>query len=140
MQHAEPIAPNFLGREFDVNGVGVNQAWVSDLTYIPTREGWLYLAAVLDLASRRCVGWGMQDTLEEELTLSALQMALDARAPAPGLIHHSDRGSQYASKRYRTLLDEHGIIPSMSGKGDCYASAVSFFSTLEFELRAPNEW
>ena len=92
--HAEPIAPNLLDRQFDVNGVRLNQVWVSDITYVPTREGWLYLSAVLDLASRRCVGWAMRDTLDAELAVSALEMAIASRRPEPGLIHHSDRGSQ----------------------------------------------
>ena len=103
-QHAEPIAPNLVARAFDVNGVAVNRVWVGDLTYIPTREGTVYLATVLDLASRRCVGWAMRDTMEVELVLSALRMACAARHPAPGLIHHSDRGSQYASGDYRDEL------------------------------------
>ncbi len=91
--HGEPIAPNLVARQFDVNGVAVNRVWVSDITYIPTREGWLYLASVLDLGSRRCVGWAMRETMEVDLALSALRMARDTRRPAPGLIHHSDRGS-----------------------------------------------
>lgn len=140
--HDHPIAPNLLAREFDVNGVGINRVWVSDITYIPTREGLLYLATVLDLGSRRCVGWAMRDTLEVEVALSALRMARAARAPAPGLIHHSDRGSQYTSGDYRAELAAHGMIASMSGKGDCYDNAVaeSFFSTLEFELLMKNDW
>jgi len=140
--HDNPIAPNLLAREFDVNGVGINRVWVADITYIPTREGMLYLATVLDLGSRRCVGWAMRDTLEVELALSALRMARAARAPGPGLIHHSDRGSQYTSGDYRTELTAHGMIASMSGKGDCYDNAVaeSFFSTLEFELLMKNDW
>jgi putative transposase len=92
--HAEPIAPNLLARKFEVSGVGVNRIWVADITYIPTREGWLYLASVLDLGSRRCVGWAMRDTLEVDLALSALRMARETRRPAAGLIHHSDRGTQ----------------------------------------------
>ncbi|MDB4914798.1 MAG: Integrase catalytic region [Gemmatimonadetes bacterium] len=92
--HAEPIASNRLERNFDVHGVAVNTTWVADITYIPTREGVLYLAAVLDLSSRRCVGWAMDDTMEVDLVLSALRMARLVRRPAPGLIHHSDRGSQ----------------------------------------------
>jgi transposase InsO family protein len=140
--HAEPIAPNLLARQFDVNGVAVNRVWVGDLTYIPTREGTLYLATVLDLGSRRCVGWAMRDTMEDELVLSALRMACDARNPAPGLIFHSDRGSQYASGAYRDELDKQGMIASMSGKGDCYDNAVaeSFFATLEFELLMKHDW
>jgi transposase InsO family protein len=140
--HDHPIAPNVLARQFDVNGVGLNRVWVADLTYIPTREGTLYLATVLDLGSRRCVGWAMRDTMEDELTLSALRMARAARCPAVGLIHHSDRGGQYASGDYRRELEAHGMIASMSGTGDCYDNAVaeSFFSTLEFELLMQNDW
>jgi len=140
--HDDPIAPNLLARQFDVNGVGVNRIWLSDITYIPTREGWLYLATVLDLGSRRCVGWAMRDTMEVELALSALRMARAARHPAAGLIHHSDRGSQYAAGEYRAELTAHGMIASMSGKGDCYDNAVaeSFFATLEFELIMQNDW
>lgn len=140
--HDHPIAPNLLDRAFDVNGVGLNRVWVADITYIPTREGTLYLATVLDLGSRRCVGWAMRDTVEVELALSALRMAGVARCPAPGLIHHSDRGSQYTSGDYRAELAAHGMIASMSGKGDCYDNAVaeSFFSTLEFELIMKNDW
>jgi len=140
--HDDPIAPNLLARQFDVNGVGVNRIWLSDITYIPTREGWLYLATVLDLGSRRCVGWAMRDTMEVELALSALRMARAARHPATGLIHHSDRGSQYAAGEYRAELTAHGMIASMSGKGDCYDNAVaeSFFATLEFELIMQNDW
>jgi putative transposase len=140
--HAEPIAPNLLARQFDVNGVALNRVWVADLTQLPTREGPLYLATVLDLASRRCVGWAMRDTMEVELALSALRMAREARHPAPGLLHHSDRGSQYASGEYRAELAAHGMVASMSGKGDCYDNAVaeSFFSTLEFELLMQSDW
>ncbi len=140
--HGDPIAPNLLARQFNVHGVAVNRVWVSDITYIPTREGWLYLATVLDLGSRRCVGWAMREEMEVELTLSALRMARDARRPAPGLIHHSDRGSQYAAGAYRAELAAHGMIASMSGKGDCYDNAVaeSFFATIEFELIMKNDW
>jgi transposase InsO family protein len=140
--HAQPIAPNLVARVFDVNGVAVNRVWVGDLTYIPTRDGPLYLATVLDLGSRRCVGWAMRDTMEVELVLSALRMAWDARHPAPGLIFHSDRGSQYASGEYRDELAKYGMMASMSGKGDCYDNAVaeSFFATLEFELLMKHDW
>ena len=140
--HNHPIAPNVLARRFDVNGVGLNRVWVADITYIPTREGVLYLATVLDLGSRRCVGWAMRDTLEVELALSALRMACRARRPAPGLIHHSDRGSQYTSRAYRAELTAHGMVASMSGTGNCYDNAVaeSFYSTLEFELVMRNDW
>lgn len=141
-QHDDPIAPNLLARQFAVTGVGLNRVWVGDITYVPTREGALYLATILDLASRRCVGWAMRDTLEGELAMSALEMARVARRPEPGLIHHSDRGSQYTSDAYRTALAAHGMIASMSGKGDCYDNAVaeSFFSTLEFELLMKSDW
>lgn len=141
-----PIAPNLLARQFgvhDANGVrACNQVWVSDITYVPTRAGFLYLAIVLDLASRRVVGWAMRDDLAAELTVGALQMALDARRPAPGLIHHSDRGVQYACTAYRARLEAHGLCASMSRTGDCWDNAVaeSFFATLERELIMRNDW
>jgi len=148
--HAHPIAPNLLERQFDVNGVvnGVagprelNRVWISDITYIPTREGFLYLAIVLDLASRRVVGWSMQDTLEAELALAALRMAIAQRGPAPGLLHHSDQGVQYACDAYRRLLTAYRMKASMSKKGDCWDNAVaeSFFSTLELELIDTSDW
>ena len=140
--HNDPIAPNLLGRQFDVRGVALDRVWVSDITYLPTREGWVYLATVLDLGSRRCVGWAMRDTLEVELALSALRMAREARQPGPGLILHSDRGSQYAAREYQGELAAHGMVASMSGKGNCYDNAVaeSFFATLEFELIMKNDW
>jgi putative transposase len=139
-QHAYGIAPNLLNRQFDVSEV--NRVWVSDITYIPTRQGWLYLATVLDLASRRCIGWAMRETLDVDLALSALRMALGARCPSPGLLHHSDRGIQYACDDYRTLLAEHEIVASMSNKGDCWDNAVaeSFFATLELELIIKRDW
>jgi len=141
--HHQPIAPNLLNRQFDVNGVrALNRIWVSDLTYVPTREGWLYLAVVLDLASRRCVGWATQATLEGDLAVRALRMALDARQPEPGWIHHSDRGGQYAARDYRELLATHRAVVSMSRKGNCWDNAVaeSFFATLELELIARHRW
>ena len=139
---AHPIAPNLLDRHFDVTGVALNQVWVSDITYVPTRAGWLYLATVLDLASRRVVGWAMRDTLDAELAVSALQMAIGARRPSPGLIHHSDRGSQYACGDYQALLAAHGMRASMSRKGNCWDNAVaeSFFATLELELIVNATW
>jgi transposase InsO family protein len=97
--HADPIAPNRVARAFDVHGVALNQIWVGDITYVPTREGFLYLATVLDLGSRRCVGWAMRNTLEVDLLISALRMAREARRPAPGLIMHTDRGSQAGFNR-----------------------------------------
>lgn len=141
-RHNDPIAPNRVARQFDVHGLAVNRVWVGDITYLPTREGFLYLATVLDLGSRRCVGWAMRDTMEVELVTSALRMARDARQPAPGLIFHSDRGSQYASAAYRAELAAHGMLASMSAKGDCYDNAVaeSFFATLEFEVLMKQDW
>jgi putative transposase len=142
-RHAYPIAPNHLNRAFDINGVrAIDRVWVADLTYIPTGEGFLYLAVVLDLASRRAVGWAMDETLEATLPLGALRMAIARRRPVPGLVHHSDRGSQYACGDYQRLLGAHRMIPSMSKRGDCYDNAVveSFFSTLEFELLMQNTW
>jgi transposase InsO family protein len=140
--HHEPIAPNLVDRRIDVNGVRLNQVWVSDITYVPTQEGWLYLAAVLDLGSRRCVGWAMRDTLDAELAVSALEMAIAARRPEPGLVHHSDRGSQYACADYRAVLATHQMIASMSRKGNCWDNAVaeSFFATLELELILNARW
>jgi transposase InsO family protein len=140
--HAYPLAPNLLRRAFDVNGVAVNQVWVSDITYVPTGEGWLFLAVVLDLASRRVVGWALRESLEAELAISALRMALLTRRPPAGLIHHSDRGVQYACTDYRALLEQHGIRASMSRRGDCWDNAVaeSFFATLDVELIARRRW
>jgi putative transposase len=139
--HADPIAPNLLARQFTVSTT-FNRVWVADLTYLPTREGVLYLATVLDLGSRRCVGWAMQDTMDVTLPLRALQQAIATRRPAPGLLHHSDRGSQYASKTYQAVLADAGMRPSMSRTGNCYDNAVaeSFFSTLEFELVMRHDW
>jgi len=131
---ALPIAPNRLNRDFQA--IAPNQKWVSDITYVPTDEGWLYLATVMDLYSRRIIGWAMQDTLADELTQAALQMAFRQSRPARGLLHHSDRGSQYASAEYQTLLTAHHGVPSMSRAGNCYDNAPmeSFFSTLKTEL------
>ena len=142
-QHAQPVAPNVLNRQFGVARVaGPDRVWVSDLTYVPTHEGWLYLAIVLELASRRVVGWAMRETLDADLALAALRMALADRRPTPGLLHHSDRGSQYACGEYRTLLAAHGIVASMSKRGDCWDNAVaeSFFATLETELILEADW
>lgn len=141
--HGYRIAPNLLERNFGLEEIGgPDRVWASDITYVPTREGWLYLAAVLDLGSRRVVGWSMRQTLEAEIATDALQMALAGRNPEPGLIHHSDRGVQYACHAYRELLDEHGIRASMSRKGDCWDNAVaeSFFATLEWELIQQSDW
>jgi transposase InsO family protein len=131
--HTLPVAPNLLARQFTVTEL--DRVWVSDITYISTWEGWLYLAAVMDLASRRIVGWAMQTTLEQSLVLRAVTAALLARRPAPGLILHSDRGSQYASHAYQGLLADHGLRPSMSRKGNCWDNAPmeSFFHTFKVE-------
>ncbi|HWL73600.1 MAG TPA: IS3 family transposase, partial [Burkholderiaceae bacterium] len=120
-KHAHPVAPNILGRDFEATGP--NQKWLADLTYVPTKEGWLYLALVLDLYARKLVGWAMSETMPQELTLSALNVALGWRDPAAGLVHHSDRGSQYAAKDYRAKLKARGITVSMSRKGDCWDNA-----------------
>jgi putative transposase len=141
--HAHPIAPNRLERRFVISEIeGVDRVWVGDITYVPTRESWLYLAVVLDLASRRVVGWAMKDTLEISLATDALTLALWRRQPKPNLLHHSDRGVQYASGDYQALLAEHGITCSMSRKGNCSSNAVaeSFFATLEWELIEESDW
>lgn len=132
-RHAQPVAANVLERQF--TAAQPNRAWVSDITYVPTGEGWLYLAAVMDLASRRIVGWSMAPTLERSLVLEALTAALHQRHPAPGLVLHSDRGSQYASAEYQALLTQHGLVPSMSRKGNCWDNAPmeSFFHSLKSE-------
>jgi len=131
--HALPIAPNLLARNFAV--ASANAVWVGDMTYIPTREGWLYLAVVLDLFSRRIVGWSMGEAITAELACRALDMAWYSRSPAPGLIFHSDRGCQYASWCYADLLAGHGIKASMSRKGNCWDNACSetLFGSLKVE-------
>lgn len=133
-KHDLPVAENVLGRDFSV--VEPNRVWASDITYIPTDEGWLYLAGVLDLCSRTAVGWSMSYSLERQLVIDALEMAYRRRMPGKGLIHHSDRGSQYASDDYRNLLKDYGMQMSMSRKGDCWDNAPmeSFFGTLKKEL------
>lgn len=132
--HRFPIAENLLARNFATPAP--NQVWVTDLTYIWTREGWLYLSAILDLYSRAVVGWAMSDRIDTELCLTALAMAARTRRPPAGLVHHSDRGSQYASHEYRQALAHHGMICSMSRRGDCWDNAVaeSFWGTLKNEL------
>jgi transposase InsO family protein len=133
-KHAMPVATNVLARNFEVDAP--NKVWVTDITYVWTWEGWLYLAAVLDLYSRRVVGWAMSASLSRELALDALDMALRTRTPPRGLLHHSDRGCQYASADYQTALAGRGIRCSMSRKGNCWDNAVaeSFFATLKTEL------
>jgi putative transposase len=132
--HPLPVAANVLGREFDPEGP--NESWVADITYVPTREGWLYLAVVEDLYSRKVVGWSMAATMESRLVVDALEMAVQRRLPGEGLVAHSDRGSQYASEHYQLLLGKHGIECSMSGVGQCWdnAPAESFFASLKKEL------
>ena len=120
-KHAHPVAPNVLGRDFEATAP--NQKWLADMTYVPTDEGWLYLALVLDLYARKLVGWAMSETMPQELTLQALGVALGWRDPDAGLVHHSDRGSQYAAKDYRKKLEARGITVSMSRKGDCWDNA-----------------
>lgn len=120
-KHAHPVAPNVLGRDFEATAP--NQKWLADMTYVPTKEGWLYLALVLDLYARKLVGWAMSETMPQELTLSALDIALGWRDPDAGLVHHSDRGSQYAARNYRKKLKARGITVSMSRKGDCWDNA-----------------
>lgn len=132
-RHDRPVAPNVLNRRF--RPAQPNQAWVSDMTYIRTAEGWLYLAVVLDLYSRKVVGWAMAPAMPASLIVSALKMAIQQRNPAPGLIVHSDRGSQYASEEYQGLLARHGLVCSMSRLGDCWDNAVveRFFLNLKME-------
>ena len=131
---AQTVAPNQLNREFTVHAP--DKVYVGDITYLPTGEGWLYLAVVLDLCSRAVVGWSMADHMRAELVNQALAMALCQRQPAAGLIMHTDRGSQYGADSYRQLLTQHGIQPSMSRKGNCWDNAVaeSFFHTLKTEV------
>jgi putative transposase len=132
--HDLPVADNLLDRQFEP--VAVNQVWVADITYIPTWEGWLYLAAVEDLYSGQIVGWSMSERMSSRLVVDALDMAVSRRLPGEGLLAHSDRGSQYASDHYQRLLERHGITCSMSRRGDCWDNAPmeSFFATLKKEL------
>jgi transposase InsO family protein len=133
--HKLPIAPNVLARNFAPGRP--HRAWVGDITYLRTREGWLYLAVLIDIGSRAVVGWATGDSLEAELAIRTLQMALENHRPPRGIVHHTDRGSQYASKEYRALLSKHGIRCSMSRRANCWDNAVaeSFFATVEKELQ-----
>ena len=133
-QHRFPVAANTLDRQFTVESP--NRVWAGDLTYVWTTEGWLYLAVILDLYSRRVIGWAMGHRLTVDLAERALTMALVNRTLRAGLLHHSDRGSQYAAASYQRVLDAHGLIPSMSRKGNCWDNACveSFFGTLKREL------
>src|SRR5438093_239180 len=139
-RHPFPVAPNVLARQFE--RAGPDQAWVTDITYLPTGEGWLYLAVIVDLCSRFAVGWAMSERVPDDLTLDALSMALARRRPAAELLHHSDRGSQYASGDYQRLLAQHGIVCRMSRLGDCWDNAVaeSFFATVKVELVHDAAW
>ena len=132
-KHTMPLAPNLLSRQF--NPSAPNLVWVADMTYIRTRRGWMYLAAVMDLFSRKIVGWATAPNMPSSLVCEALQMAIKARKPAPGLIMHSDRGGQYASKDHTVILAKHGMLASMSRKGDCWDNAVMerFFLNLKME-------
>ena len=133
-KHSQPIAPNVLDRRFDPSRP--NEAWAGDVTFVATGEGWLYLAILLDLFSRRVIGWALSDTNDRALALEALNQALRSRHPPRGLVHHSDRGSPYASEDYRAALEGAGVVASMSRTGDCWDNAVSesFFATLRAEL------
>src|ERR687889_250618 len=139
-RHSLPIAPNLLQQKFTVSEP--NRVWLADITYIPTGEGWLYLAAVLDLATRKVVGWAMRDHLRSELATAALLMAIQRQRPGPGLTHHSDRGGQYASGEYQKLLKDAEMKGSMSRTGNCYDNAPmeSFFHTLKVELVHQRRW
>ena len=130
------LAPDRLGRAFAPGAYALDSVYVGDITYIRTHEGWLYLATTIDLASRRVVGFAMADHMRASLVCDALTMALERRRPARGLIFHSDRGSQYTSREFRALLDAHGLLQSLSRRGQCWDNAVaeSFFATLKEEL------
>lgn len=129
-----PHAPRMIGAPFRADQA--NEVWVGDVTFIPTRQGWLYLAILLDLYSRHVVGWSMKTRQNTRLTLAALEMAIERRQPQPGLIHHTDQGKPYANERYQSYLEQHGLVASMSRRGNCYdnAPAETFFSTLKNEL------
>src|SRR6185295_11913432 len=142
-KHGYGTPDNELQRRFSVAEIGgPDRVWCGDITYVRTREGWLYLAVLLDLGSRMIVGWAMGESLETELSLNALRMALGRRQPQPGLLHHTDRGVQYAATDYRELLAAHDIRVSMSRRANCYDNAVaeSFFATLRWELLERHEW
>ena len=138
--HTFNIAPNLLERDFTADQP--NQKWAGDISYIWTREGWLYLAVILDLHSRRVIGWAVSDRMKRDLAIRALKMAIALRSPPPGCVFHSDRGSQYCSHDYQKILREHGLRSSMSGKGNCYDNAVveTFFKTIKAELVWRRTW
>ena len=139
-KHQQPVADNLLNREF--TPTGPNRVWTTDITYIWTLQGWVYLAVVLDLYSRRVVGWSLGNSMETALVVRALTMATNLRNPAVGLLHHSDRGSQYASREYQQLLKQHGMVCSMSRKGNCWDNAPTerFFSSLKREWLTGNHY
>ena len=142
-KHRMPVAANLIERNFDPNAIGrADRCWAGDITYIATREGWLYLAVILDLFSRRVIGWSMSSEMTAGLVINAFMMAIGRRRPPRGLIAHSDRGSQYASRAFQRVLREHGVICSMSRKGDCWDNAVieSFNATIKTELIHRSEW
>jgi putative transposase len=132
-KHDMPVAENLLDRNFEAGGP--DEKWTADITYIPTAEGWLYLAVVMDLYTRMIVGWSMEARMTRELVINALRMAYFRRHPKPGLMHHSDRGSQYCSHDYQAVLTEYGMVASMSRKGNCWDNAPmeSFFNSLKNE-------
>jgi putative transposase len=134
-RHEDPIAPNLLNRDFAPQGP--NLVWAGDITYIPTAEGWLYLAVLIDLWSRRIVGFAMSDHIDRQLVMDAFRDAVGQRNPPRGLMHHTDRGSQYTSSDYQEMLDDAGVVSSMSRKGNCWDNAPteSVFSTIKTELR-----
>ncbi len=138
--HCFNIAPNALNRDFTADAP--NQKWAGDISYIWTREGWLYLAVMIDLHSRRIIGWAVSNRLKRDLAIRALDMAVALRKPPPGCIHHTDRGSQYCSHDYQKRLRQHGFKVSMSGKGNCYDNAVveTFFKTVKAELIWRQTW
>ena len=138
-QHRFPVAPNRLAQQF--TATALTQKWLADLPYSPTAEGWLYLAGVMDLYSRKIVGWAMDERMTTDLVTQALQMACHRRQPAPGLLHHSDRGSQYASHEYQRVLAAYGMVGSMSRRGNCYDNAPieSFWATLKTEAPDANQ-
>jgi transposase InsO family protein len=138
--HNYPVAPNVLNRQFEQSAP--NRAWAADITYFSTKQGWLYLAIVLDLFSRRVVGWSMSQYIDAELVLSALSMGIQTRLPAPGLLVHTDRGSQFACRDYRSFVEAHAISASMSRKRDCWDNAVveSFFASMKCEIKPEQVW
>jgi transposase InsO family protein len=138
--HTFHIAPNLLERDFTADQP--NQKWAGDISYIWTREGWLYLAVILDLHSRRVIGWAVSDRLKRDLAIRALKMAIALRSPPRGCVFHSDRGSQYCSHDHQKILRDHGMQSSMSGKGNCYDNAIveTFFKTIKAELVWRRTW